>query len=231
MGTDPLAHLPATNDAPQTPDKHEPGADQRRRGADERDTVADERESIADQREAAADQREAAANAWQDHLASHEKELDVRLRAAGEVTPSRQQRSFERIDQAQSLLRASHERLDRSLAALRRSDATELREQRAIDQETELSTTQMAAQGPEALKALKTRASRLREQASAAAEALATAEDALAHEHEKHHRPQQAAEHRHHAAQARTAFSVLRAITEPPDGDDDGTTLLPRSPA
>ncbi|MGW6275757.1 hypothetical protein, partial [Streptomyces sp. NPDC055060] len=71
--------------------------------------------------------------------------------------------------------------------------------------------------------------SRLREQASAAVEALASAEDTLAHQYAAHQQPQQAAGHRRHAAQARTAVGVLRAITRSSEADD-GTTPLRRPP-
>ncbi|MFE6165324.1 hypothetical protein ACFQ7F_41185 [Streptomyces sp. NPDC056486] len=236
MGTDPLVNSAAPINAPQPRDMREPGADEQRRMADkreaiadEREAIADERETIADRREVAADAREATADARQDRLVAEETGLDARARAAGDSATRIQQRSYEQIDRVQGLLTASQERLGRNTAGLRRSDATRQREQEAIDREACASRTRMDAQGPAPLKALETQADRLREQAAAAAEALATVEDTLAHEHERHHRVQQAATHRHHAAQARIAASALRALTEPPEGDD-GTTLLPRQP-
>ncbi|NEC86251.1 hypothetical protein [Streptomyces sp. SID12501] len=242
MATDPLDGPSTTSDAAPSPDK--PGqeadeqqrvADERGRTADVREATADEREATADRRETSADEREAAVDTWQDQLATQESRLDIRRRAAGAPAPSVRRRSYERIDRTQERLTAGQERLDRSAAALRRTDATDLREQEAIDRETDVSTTRMAARGPVPLDVLQATADRLREQAAAAAEALAEAEDALVDEHEQHHRAQQATEHRHQAAQARTAADTLRAInvtitiTEPPEGED-GTPSEPQVP-
>ncbi|MGW6272129.1 hypothetical protein [Streptomyces sp. NPDC055060] len=230
MGMNSQAKPSAAGQPPHLSDGGGFRGDEQRRAADERDAVADEREAIADEREAAADERETLANARHDYLAAQERDLDARLRAAGQAAPSSQQRSYERIEQAQALLGASHERLARSLAALRRSGAAETREQRAADREPDLPGARTTAHGPEAAADLQAWVDRLREQASAAAETLAAGEDALAHACLAQHRPQQAAEHQRNAAQARTAVSVLRALSQP-RRDDDGTTPLPRSPA
>ncbi|MGY1500110.1 hypothetical protein ACW4TU_26615 [Streptomyces sp. QTS52] len=228
MDTDPPDGPSTTSDAPPPPDKRGPEADQqqvadeRGRAADVREATADEREATADRREATADERETAVDAWQDQLATQESRLDIRRRAAGAPAPSVRRRSYEQVDRTQGRLTAGQERLDRSAAALRRTDATDLREQETIDRETDVSTTRMAARDPVPLSVLQATADRLREQVAAAAEALAEAEDALVDEHEQHHRAQQATEHRHHAAQARTAADTLRTInvTEPPEGED-----------
>ncbi|NEA66504.1 hypothetical protein [Streptomyces sp. SID12488] len=242
MDTDPQDGPSTASNATPPPDKHgqetdaqQQVADERGRAADVREATADEREASADRRETTADEREAAVDAWQDQLATQESRLDTRRRAAGAPAPSVRRRSYERIDRTQERLTAGQERLDRSAAALRRTDATDRREQEIIDRETDVSTTRMAARDPVPLSVLQTAADRLREQAAAAAEALAEAEDALVDEYEGHHRAQQATEHRHHAAQARTAADTLRninvtiTVTEPPEGED-GTPSEPQVP-
>ncbi|MGW5736363.1 MULTISPECIES: hypothetical protein [Streptomyces] len=229
MGTGPRTAPSATDDNWQRSDLGEVMADEQRRAADEREAIADEREALADEREAAAVQGEPAANARHDQLSSQESDLDTRLRAAGNAVTGKHQGSHEKIEQAQALLEASHQRLARSLAALRRFGDTEVREQRADDREAGLSGVRRPVQDGEQLKAQEAWVSRLREQASAAVEALASAEDTLAHQYAAHQQPQQAAGHRRHAAQARTAVGVLRAITRSSEADD-GTTPLRRPP-
>ncbi|MFE7168968.1 hypothetical protein [Streptomyces sp. NPDC057616] len=239
MGTDPLDGPSASGDGVQSEGIREQRATEQQRVADERERLADIREAAADEREAAADRREAAADtreatvdgreaaveAWQDQLATQERRLDARHRAAGDPAPGVRERSYEQIHRSQRLMAASRERLERSEAALRRLDARDQREQDAIDRETATAMRQMPAAGPVSLADLQTRADRLREQATAAAEALAQAEDALVHAHRKGHRDQQAAEHRRRAAQARTAAGTLRAITQSPE--EGGTAEFP----
>ncbi|MFE6893907.1 hypothetical protein [Streptomyces sp. NPDC057694] len=233
MGTDPLDGPCAASDGAQSEDMREQGIDERQRAADERErtadiretaadqreAIADEREAIADRREAAADEREAIVGAWQDQLTALEWQLDARRRSAGDPAPSVRERSYEQIVRSQGLLAASQERLERSQAALRRSDEMDLREQDAVNREVGASLTQMATQGPLPLQVLHIRADRLREQAAAAAEALAEAEDGLADEHEQRHSAWQAVEHRQRAEQARTAADTLRDGTTPPEGE------------
>ncbi|GGV27077.1 hypothetical protein GCM10010277_08430 [Streptomyces longisporoflavus] len=148
------------------------------------------------------------------------------LRAAGAATPALRQRSYEQIDRANDLLAASLARLNRGQARRHRSDGAHQREQDATSREPEASGTWRAMQAPPLLDIMQGRANRLREQAAAAAHALARAEDTLAHEHERRHRAQQAADHREHAVQARTAAGALHAIGKPPR-DVTGTAPLP----
>ncbi len=233
MGTDPLDAESATYDGAQSEDLRRQAAhaprraiDERDRAADAREAAADRREAVADEREALADKREALAGAWQDKLAAWERRLDIRSRAAGESTPSVRDRSYEQIVRCQGLLSASQERLERSEAALRRANETDLREQDVVNREIRVALAQMAMRGPTSLQALQTRADRLREQATAAVEALAEAEDAVAREHERRDHAQQTTEHRQRADRARTAADTLRTAP-PPHEDEDNPSALP----
>ncbi|MFH8487745.1 hypothetical protein [Streptomyces longisporoflavus] len=176
-------------------------------------------------RQQAADEHEAA-----EHGAAADNKREERpgqpLRAAGAASPALRQRSYEQIDRANDLLAASLARLNRGQARRHRSDDAYQSEQDATGRESKASGTRRAMQAPPLLEIMQGRANRLREQAAAAAQALARAEDTLAHEHERRHRAQQAADHRDHAAQARTAASALHAIGKPPR-DVTGTAPHP----
>ncbi|MEU6767726.1 hypothetical protein ABZ916_35125 [Streptomyces sp. NPDC046853] len=219
----PDPHGPAPHSQQQRADEREHSADDREAVADERERIADEREAAADERERAADEREAFADGWQTQLAGREKRLDERSRASGEPTVSLQQRAYEEIDRAQSLLAASQDRLTRTRAAVDRSASANRREQGTIDRETAISAARAEAQGP-SVRALEAETSRLRDHAAAALEKLAEAEDALADTHAQHNRAEQAAQHRTYAEQARTAArDVPDDSDRRPDSGQDRT--------
>ncbi|MEU6846837.1 hypothetical protein ABZ930_33715 [Streptomyces sp. NPDC046716] len=235
MGTDSVDGPSASGDgAPsedsrgQAADARDRAADERERIADAREAAADEREAVADAREAAADEREAVANEWQDRLAAWEKHLDLRRRRAGEPAPTMRERADEQIARSHRLLASSQERLERSEAALRRSERLDLGEQEAISREIRATLAQSVTRAPAALQVLRTRADRLRKQATLAAEALAQSEDALARELERRGRVQQATTHQHRADRARAAAVEVRG-PEKAESSENGNGNSARS--
>lgn len=192
--------------------RREQAVEERERLSAERERVAGDRERVADAREMAGDEREqrltAAVDGQVDEQAAH---------ASHRTEPIRWQSSYEHIDRINGLLTASRARLERSQAALRRRNARDVWEQASI--ELEIADTALREAGDARLPAdvLEARVERLRELAVGTASALAATHDAAAEAHERHARPREAAEHRHHAEQARRSASGLRAAAEPTD--------------
>ncbi len=184
----------------------------RDRAADKRDRAADDRERAADERERIADGRETAADAREQRLAAWEVRLDQRNRLSGTAASTIRERSREATVRARALLAASAERLDRSEAAISRADASDTREQRAVDHEIATATPPWLRAKGDASLALTDKTARLRTLLAAAARSLADAEDRVADHHRRLGRdhPDNSDQHLLLADNARTRAELAR---------------------
>jgi hypothetical protein len=160
-------------------DEREQEADERERLADEREQEADEREQEADERERLADEREQEADKRERLADEREKQLYELAHEIGGQAADIQRRTQEAIERSRARLMATRNRLERSAAVLRRSEAGALRAGAKFGMASLESEQELARRLPDP--AVQTqRAKLLRRRLAAAAAALAAVEEELA---------------------------------------------------